>query len=387
MIDNELRSRGVGASEVAAVLNLDPRRDPFAVYIDKIGQAPREDNPTERMKRGKRFERAIASWYGDLTTQPVVWFDKTLQHPTRTWQIVTPDAFVVRRYGSEEILDRDLELQLERIGGVDAKTAGIGAWDEWGESGSDIVPERAALQCQYTCSALDLPWWDLACAFSLDELRIYRIHRDPAIEAMLLEAVEDFWVNHVLARVPPRPGASDATKDALRRLYPKNVQPLRAATETESPLIESFKAAYQDEKRAARVLAEARNQLIYAIGEAEGLLAGPEKLTYKRSKDSVGVAWEQVARELGLRLELLKPVVEWALLNASIHHDDRNAIMLSENFSADVGALKAVARNGTALSLPGWWDQDFEQLAAEHQGVTREGVRKLIVPRAWGSEE
>jgi len=61
--------------------------------------------------------------------------------------------------------------------------------------------------------------------------------------------------------------------------------------------------------------------------------------------------------------------------------------MLSENFSADVGALKAVARNGTALSLPGWWDQDFEQLAAEHQGVTREGVRKLIVPRAWGSEE
>jgi hypothetical protein len=287
--------------------------------------------------------------------------------------VFSADAFVLKEQRCEIEVYGDIAGWA--IGGADSKLV---SWDQaadWGESGTDEVPDRVALQAQYSCSAANLPWWDVAAAFSLTELRIYRIHRDPEIEAMLLEAVEDFWVNHVLARVPPRPGASDATASALKRMFPRSTEPLRCATDAEWPLIESLRAAKQEAARAKRVLDEAKAQVIYAIGDSEGLLAGADRITYRRSKDSVGVKWEAVARELGLRLELVKPLVERALLDEAIRRSDSGRALVK----ADSGPLVG--------SMPGWWKDPWEAVVKEHTGVVKEGSRRLLTPRDWAGED
>ena len=371
-IDHTLRAMGVGASQVAGVLGLDPRTDSFAIYAEKVGLVPRVDNPTDRMLAGKRFEEPIARWYSEKAGVPVQWWDRTLAHPSRSWQVFSADAWVLRDGG---VPVRDYgDIAAHAVGGEDSKLVSWDQSDEWGEDGSDVIPERIALQAQYSCSAANLPYWDIAAAMSMSELRIYRIHRDAEIEAIILEAVERFWFDHVLARIPPRPGGSPATTDILRRRYPKHVQPLRCATESEWPLIAALKAAKQEAARANRILAECKSQIQYAIGDAEGLLAGAEKITWRKEKDSVGPDWRAVANELGLRLELLKPIVEHVMLEANLA-EEKGLVLAG-------GATTAVA-----VKAVDWWSQTMPELAKAHEIIVRHGARKLLTPRSWNSED
>src|SRR5436305_365105 len=79
MIDTAIRARGIGGSEVAAIMGLDSRRDAFSVYLDKLGLV-RRSAPSGRMKWGKRIEQAIAEAYGEETGQEVEWCDETTTH-------------------------------------------------------------------------------------------------------------------------------------------------------------------------------------------------------------------------------------------------------------------------------------------------------------------
>jgi predicted phage-related endonuclease len=342
--------------------------------VEKTGQLPRVDNPTERMAAGKRFEEPIARWYSERTGAPVQWWDRTLAHPSRPWQVFSADAWVLKD-GGAQIQDYG-DIAARAVGGEDSKMVSWDQSDAWGIDGSDEVPERVAIQAQWSCSAADLPFWDIAGAFSMSELRIYRIHRDLELEAMLLEAVEYFWRHHVLARVPPRPGGSPATTEALRRLYPRNTQALRCATAEEYPLVEELKRAKAAKKKAEAECTAAENVIKAQIGEADGLLIGKDKLTFKRCADTVGVSWMEVAQELGLRLELLKPIVERALLDAMVKQSD-----------AGQALIKLASESGDVAHAPDWWGQTLPQLAAQHQVVTKQGSRRLICPRAWAGEE
>ena len=289
MIDPKLRAQGIGGSEVAAILGLDPRRDAFAVYADKLGLVERAA-PTGRMLWGKRIERVIADAYSDETGRAHEWCDDTRVHPTRPWQVFSPDAFV---------LGPPLTGPRPTIGGLDAKNV---AWDQaakWGDPGSDLVPDSIALQCQWYCSAAELPWWDVAALFGGNDLRVYRLHRDAEIEATLLEEAERFWRDHVLARVPPAPGASAATTEALKRMYPRNVEACRFATPEEAEMLMRMKAARERADAADAEKDAAENAVKLAIGESEGLIHGPIKVTWKRTADTFGPAWEEIARALG----------------------------------------------------------------------------------------
>jgi hypothetical protein len=61
---------------------------------------------------------------------------------------------------------------------------------EYGDPGTDAVPDHVSLQCQWTCSTLDCYWWDVA-ACTGSELRIYTILRDLELENMLVEAGDE----------------------------------------------------------------------------------------------------------------------------------------------------------------------------------------------------
>jgi predicted phage-related endonuclease len=298
MIDLQLRSRGIGGSEIAAILGIDPRRDAFSVWADKLGMVGRSA-ATGRMRWGKRIEQVIAEAYAEETHQPVVWFDETLHHPERTWQVYTPDAFV----GIDG-------LYAPWAGGLDAKNVALDQINNWGEPGTDAVPEPIFCQCQWYCSGSELPWWDVAGLFGGNDLRIFRVNRDTEIEGALLEEGERFWRDHVLARVPPEPGSTPATVEALRQMFPRQTKDLRFATAEEAALLAELKQANErwDEANARCLTVE--NRLKYAIGESEGLIHQGWKLTWRKENDSEGPDWEKVARELALRFGLLKPFME-----------------------------------------------------------------------------
>lgn len=291
MIDQELRSKGIGASEVAALLGMDPRRDAFAVWARKLNLID-EPESNIRMRKGKYFEQGIVRWYQDETGHRTEWSDTTMQSPVRSWQVVTPDAFVVEDHSPV------------RLGGVDAKLV---AWDKregWGDPGTDIVPDHYGIQNQWTCSALDHPWWDIAACLG-DELRVYRIHRDPAIETVLLEVVEKFWNVNVLGRTQPPIGATDAAAAYIKKRFPKNVEAMKAASPEEAELMAQFKMLQEEWDNMEARYTPVENQLKLAIGEAEGILHGPWKITFRKDKDTYGYDYEAIVRELDLQRGLL----------------------------------------------------------------------------------
>src|SRR6266849_2028048 len=94
MRDSTITALAVGGSEIAALVGLDPNRDAFSVYAEKLGlvePAP----PTPRMRMGKKLERIIAEVYAEETGQCIAWCDRTMQHVDRSWQVFTIDAFVL----------------------------------------------------------------------------------------------------------------------------------------------------------------------------------------------------------------------------------------------------------------------------------------------------
>jgi predicted phage-related endonuclease len=266
--------------------------------------------------------------YSDRTGRQVEWFDETVAHPDRSWQVCTPDAWVLEN--------------CRKAGGMDSKTV---AWDQrhaWGED-MDTVPAHIVCQCQWSCSTTELPWWDVAACFGLDDIRIYRVERDPKIEAVLLEEVDRFWRENVLARVAPPIGGNEDAKEYLRQAFPTHHEPLRSATAEEEALILRFIAAKAAAKETETLEAELGNQLKLAIGDSEGIQARVGRATWRKDKDSVGTDWEAIAREYASRIDLL------------------------------------VGRVPACVDLP--WDcgETVDQMAARIQRVTRVGPRKLLV--------
>jgi predicted phage-related endonuclease len=355
MIDEQLRALSVGGSEVAALVGLDPNRDAFAIYAEKLGLVEREP-PTPRMRMGKRLERIIAEVYAEETGQVVVWCDQTIRHAERTWQAYTVDAFVlgsdnphageiiqsVMRYPirSVEPSKQTWEIKpFNAIGLMDAKNV---SWDQyplWGEAGTDQVPDRIACQIIWYLDATGLPWGDVAALFGGNDLRIYRINYDSNIADVLRGAAEEFVKNHLEPQIPPPIGHSDTAARYIKQRWPRNVAQLREATPDEVALLFRYKnerAVYNEAKSRKDSL---ENEIKLIIGEAEGLrdpVLG--KITWKRTRDTVGTNWREVAAQL---------------------HEELAEVKDAEPLSA---------------------------YAELHEVVIREGSRRLVVPRTWKSE-
>lgn len=280
-IDLELRRTGIGASEIAAVLDLSPYADPFSVYISKVDPLPQNPNAVQR--RGKYFERGVVDWYSDLTGRKTEWFDRTIVSPVNPWMLASPDAWIIEAE--------------KRVAECQAKTVNWRNIDEYGEQGGDDVPTHVGIQCQWTMSVADTPYAAVAALCGMDDLRIYQIWRDQEIEAVLLEEGDKFWRHHVLARNPPRIGYSATATEWLKRRFPRNVEPLRCATNEEHAVLELMRDVDLRHKKLTDHQTSLENEIKLFIGAGEGVLDGPAKVTYRMCKDTLGTDWEAVARE------------------------------------------------------------------------------------------
>lgn len=277
MIDKKLRQKGLGGSEVAAIVGLDPYRDAYSLWAEKTGKVSGKREATEAMQWGKWLEKSIIRGYGVITKQSTRWFDKTLQNTHRPWQVYTPDAFVVTS-------------NAVRLGGVDAKKVAFHQRWLW----RDNPPVHVQIQGQWYISASGLPWWEIATLF--DNLKVYRIEPDAEAIERLLEAGHNFWFNHVQRDIPPEPGPSEATKRALMEIFPHNTEAIRPATSEEYELVSQLRQAKVNFAAASNILDGYENQIRLSIGLADGIdIGNDERITCKKSKDVEDVNWKALA--------------------------------------------------------------------------------------------
>ena len=276
------RRKGIGGSDVAAIVGLSPWKNAFDVYVEKRDLVEK-DKSTVSMRVGRAVERAIAQEYSDLTSRPIIW-QGDVQHvdPDEDWRRCHPDA-----------------LLTYEDGGLETKHVGARQAARYGPSGTDMLPEEHVLQCVWSMSITKRQFWDLAAWLGPKDLRIYTIMRDLELEETLIERCRRFWTENVLAGVPPEVTADQADADFFKKRFPSAMGGVRPATEEEVLLASGLRLARRAFKEAQGEKTLTENELKLLIGEGEGIEArGLFRITWKNDKPKVKVDWQAVAREL-----------------------------------------------------------------------------------------
>ena len=212
----QARMSGLGGTDASAVCHKNPWRDTVRVWAEKSDLWPDEDVRSEPMKWGILQEHLVAMEYcqktGHKVRRPAKVMDKQLgfksglrRHTQFPWMIAHLDRL---------ILNTNI--------GLECKTTNVFAFKsgDWGEEGTDQVPEHYLLQCQHYMAVGGYDSFDLAVLIGGNDHRVYHIPRNERLIADLIEIESSFWKDYVEAGVCPMADGSESSFTSLKKLQP-----------------------------------------------------------------------------------------------------------------------------------------------------------------------
>lgn len=101
------RRKGIGGSDVAALLGISPWRTARDLYFDKLNIVAVEDNEDNwvALEMGHLLEPLVAKIFQHRTGYKVYQIKKMFQHPQYSWMLADVDYFVELPDGSTAILE------------------------------------------------------------------------------------------------------------------------------------------------------------------------------------------------------------------------------------------------------------------------------------------
>ena len=196
----ELRKKGIGGSDSAAIVGLDRYRSPFDVYADKLGLRP-EIPDNEAMRQGRDLEQYVSERFMEATGKKVRRRNAVLQHPEHHWMLANIDRWVIGENA-----------------GLECKTTSILNSTKFSQG--EFQPNYY-VQCVHYMAVTGAERWYLAVLVLNKSFHVFTIERDEAEIQALIEAEKDFWENHVLKQIPPAPDGSEATSEVIKQLFPE----------------------------------------------------------------------------------------------------------------------------------------------------------------------
>lgn len=282
------RRKGVGGSDVAAILGVSPWMTPLSVWLEKTGRAP--DKPeTEAMRIGTELEDFVARRYSQETGRTVQRFKKMLHKGCLLGNL---DRLVVM--DGQKVASHMGDIRTDTL--LECKTTSA----DW----NGEVPIYYICQVQHYMG-LDpmLKHADLA-ALNLIYKRfdIFRVERDDeAIEAMQGKVTE-WWERFVLRdEMPPAANEEDCRIAWAISKAGKSI----VATDEIRTTLQEYREAQTAEKSANMLVEKLKGDICAFMKDAETLTdgAGNTLATWKNNRDSVKTDWEGLARSLNASAE------------------------------------------------------------------------------------
>lgn len=246
-----LRKKHLGASESGAVLGLSPFQTPMDIYLKKTLDTEPE-KPTSAMETGNRLEKAILDWAEDRLGWAIDRPNKTIVASDGILS-ATPDGFIP---------DVDPDKNPPQL--VDAKFSSRA--DEWGEEGTDSIPESYVVQMQHQMlvTGARLVWVPvLLMTYKSVDWRLYRVEANDQLQAVLRDRLIAWWNKHVVPRVPP--DDFSVPLDVLKRL---KRQPKSTVVLGDDALaaVTAYEMANDAAKEADARLEEAKSSVLAMLG-------------------------------------------------------------------------------------------------------------------------
>lgn len=259
----EQRKGRVTASNVPAILGMDKYKSPRQAFMEITGQA--EDDAGEAARIGTFFEDAVLALFQ---------FKSGKKIKRRNIRRVAPDIDLAAT------LDAELE---DEDAAVEAKTTGIASYGnlaDWGEEGTDEVPERVVIQT--AAQMIAAPEKRLVYVPLVGGgigYRGYVVHRDEDLCGLVRQGVERFITDFLKPMQMPPPDWRDM--DGI-----KAMERIEGRTRTLSDdTVGAFLKAKMILQVAEKDAETARARLLEELGDAEIGKSSLATISYKRCKD------------------------------------------------------------------------------------------------------
>lgn len=197
------RRGSIGGSDAAAVLGLDSYKSPYALWCEKTGRVTPEDiSDREAVRLGLDLEHYVARR----------WMEQTGRKVRRDNHIIYNSQYPFAHAN----IDRSV---VGESAGLECKTTS--SFDVLAACREGKYPERWYTQMLHYMMVTGAEKWYLGVLVLGRGFYAFEVERrEDEIEA-LAKAEEAFWKHVTDNEAPPLDG-SDATRDAVRRLYPES---------------------------------------------------------------------------------------------------------------------------------------------------------------------
>lgn len=275
------RRKYLGASDIAAVMGLDPYQTPLDVFNQKMGFVePFEGN--SHTKRGTKLEEIAAREYTEQTGNKLRRKRTALVHPKYPFIRGHLDRLV-------EGLDRIAEIKIPGVGNF-AKVKREGLPDSW------IIQLQGYLGLSRKKAGEYI-------IFNSDrwELLNFEVEAQPDLYEQIEHAAVVFWSEHVLKGVPPPALEADKPKLEFARV---NGEVKRIEDPEFLEAAELLQEAKQLELDGKQLYDIAKQRIIEAIGGYGKFQGGGLRLSYYESPGHASFDKKALQREHpGINLE------------------------------------------------------------------------------------
>lgn len=190
------RTKMIGGSDIAAVLNKSPWKNAYTLWLEKTGQKEPENlDNSMPVIIGKMLEPMILAKYEERTGKTLLPKPDIIYHPQCDYLGGSLDG----------LTDTCV---------VEAKSVD---WSPvWGVPGTNQIPLHYNLQCQWYMMITGLPRADVAVLFGKKNIEVYTVEANPRLQEFMFEEAVDFWWM-VETLTPPEPVTIDEVRHYYRR--------------------------------------------------------------------------------------------------------------------------------------------------------------------------
>ena len=192
------RKKGIGGSDVGAILGVDRYRDALDVYVDKTQDREDFDNPA--MERGRMLEGVVSQKYMQETGKRLK-PGKFRRHRKYPFLIGNPDRIIVAEYKPPH------DSATDGTGVLELKTANQYVFRQMKAEG---LPQSYLLQLQHYMGICGVEWgaFGVLCPDPWEFLT-FELAFDPELFEQVADVLERFWTDHVQRGIPPIPEPVD----------------------------------------------------------------------------------------------------------------------------------------------------------------------------------
>jgi putative phage-type endonuclease len=274
----ELRRRGIGSSDIAAVCNEDPFKGLVSIWLSKVEGLDEPVN--DQMDLGHEVETILADRFAhnhNITLEKCT----TQVSDREPWILATPDRRIV---GANEL--------------VECKNVGYRMQHRW-RVDRDVyrAPSYVVIQTQWQMLVTGAEACWVVALLGGRDFHEERIDFDPDLAETLVAIGADFWINYVERGVMPPMDGTEVARRLVEKLYPNGSGRMKATPEIER-LAREYAEARAREKAAAEEKERIGTLLRAEVGEYAECFGEFGKVTLKNIKGHVD--WPGLAKTKGV---------------------------------------------------------------------------------------